>query len=291
MSAYLFVHFTGEDTERGEQIYFSVSKDGLHFKDLNNGQPVLTTDIGELGARDPFIVKNPITGEYFLIATDLRIYTGKGWDIAVHEGSRDILVFVSKDLICWSKVRSATIGIEKAGCVWAPEAVWDEAKKSFFVFFASMVDGKQRIYSTYTKDFKDFEDTKLYIERDNHVIDTTIIRAEGKYFRFSKDETVKNIIAEYSDSLTGEFKQINSKFLDELKGVEGPECYKLPDGRFALIVDRFATHKGYLPLITDSLKSGEFIEAADFDFGQSRKRHGGVIEISDEEYDNLIKSF
>lgn len=53
--AYLFVHFTGED-ENGEQIYFSVSKDGLHWMDLGSG-PALVSDIGEKGVRDPFSCK------------------------------------------------------------------------------------------------------------------------------------------------------------------------------------------------------------------------------------------
>ena len=33
MAGYLFVHFTGEDKD-GEQIYFSLSRDGLHWEDL-----------------------------------------------------------------------------------------------------------------------------------------------------------------------------------------------------------------------------------------------------------------
>lgn len=49
--AYLLVHFTGE-SENGEQIYFSVSQDGLHWTDLGNG-PAVISDIGEKGVRDP----------------------------------------------------------------------------------------------------------------------------------------------------------------------------------------------------------------------------------------------
>ena len=40
MAGYLFVHFTGEQ-QYGEQIYFSISRDGLHWKDLNGHRPVL----------------------------------------------------------------------------------------------------------------------------------------------------------------------------------------------------------------------------------------------------------
>lgn len=39
MSGYLFVHFTGEHKD-GEQVYFSISKDGLYYKDLKSGAPL-----------------------------------------------------------------------------------------------------------------------------------------------------------------------------------------------------------------------------------------------------------
>lgn len=38
--------------------------------------------IGECGVRDPFPVKNPLNGRYYLIATDLRIEKGEGWQVA-----------------------------------------------------------------------------------------------------------------------------------------------------------------------------------------------------------------
>nr|MCR4744000.1 family 43 glycosylhydrolase [Lachnospiraceae bacterium] len=51
---YLFAHFTGT-----EQIYFSDSKDGLDWKMLNDGDPVLKSTLGEKGLRDPFIMRSP----------------------------------------------------------------------------------------------------------------------------------------------------------------------------------------------------------------------------------------
>ena len=46
--AYLFTHFIGEQPQ-GEQIYFSLSKDGLHWKDLHDGKPVICSEVGECG--------------------------------------------------------------------------------------------------------------------------------------------------------------------------------------------------------------------------------------------------
>ena len=51
MSGYIFVHFTGEQKD-GEQIYFSISRDGLHWKDLNDGKPILYSETGMKGVRD-----------------------------------------------------------------------------------------------------------------------------------------------------------------------------------------------------------------------------------------------
>lgn len=298
MAGYLFVHFTGEQKD-GEQIYFSVSRDGLHWTDLNDGKPVLYSHIGECGVRDPFPVKNPLNGRYYLIATDLRIEKGEGWQAAQERGSRDIIIWESEDLIHWEKERAHTVGIREAGCVWAPEAVFDEEEQAFLVFFASKVkcDGeetaKHRIYAAYTKDFITFSDTFLYMERERDVIDTTILRSSGKYYRISKDETDSRLILEEADSLRRDFKQIACPVFKKLKGVEGPEGYLLPDGRsWCVIADQFAEGKGYLPMITEDLSSGDFtiLEKEKYDLGRTKKRHGGVLELSDAEYERLIKA-
>lgn len=297
-TGYLFVHFTGEDTAEGEQIYFAISEDGLHWTDCTEGeQPVLRTELGEKGARDPFIIRDMQGNGYYLIATDLRIATGKGWTDAVTNGSRSILVWKSEDLIRWSKPKLVEVGIPEAGCVWAPEVVYDRTREDYFIFFASNVkvagekEAKHRIYFTRTKDFDHFSETKKYIERDYDVIDTTIVEYDGLYYRFSKNETTKHIDVDVADDLESkEFKKVKSETLEQLYGVEGPEIYPLPEeGKWCLIVDRFMEGKGYLPLITDNLVKGEFRILSDdeFDMGSNRKRHGGVMKLTAEEYQRL----
>jgi len=132
MAAYLFAHFIGEE-KNGEQIYFSVSQDGLHWKDLNYGKPVLLSQIGTCGVRDPFLVRHPQTGTVYLIATDLRIEAGKGWKDAQENGSRSIIIWKTDDFVHWTKGRSCEVGIPGAGCVWAPEAVYDREKAADMV--------------------------------------------------------------------------------------------------------------------------------------------------------------
>ena len=299
MAGYLFVHFTGEDRD-GEQVYFSVSRDGLHWRDLNQGKPVLRSKIGMRGVRDPFPVRDPESGRIYLIATDLRIEAGNGWEAAQYRGSRDLIVWETEDLVHWSEERACTVGVPGAGCVWAPEAVYDNEKEQFFVFWASMTqkkgepESKQKIYASWTKNFREFSEPFLYLERDTHVIDTSIIADQGWYYRISKDETNKCLVLERGKTLTGVFQPVKSRTLEELKGVEGPEAYLLPDNRtWCLIADRFHENRGYLPMLSRNLEKGELeiLPDGSYDMGKSMKRHGGVLALSDQEYDRLMQAF
>lgn len=178
--------------------------------------------------------------------------------------------------------------------VWAPEAVFDREKDAFLVFFASKVSGKHKIYAAYTKDFEEFSDTFLYIEKEMDVIDTTILESDGQYYRISKDETDKRLVMGKSGSLMGEFVRIDSQALDSLEGVEGPEGYRMPDGKtWCLIADQFQAGKGYLPMLTEDLSGGNFcvLSPHEYDMGGTRKRHGGVLQVTDEEYQRLLTWF
>jgi hypothetical protein len=290
---FLFAHFTGE-TEDGEQVYFAASRDGLNWHDLNGGKPALRSGIGEKGARDPFILKSEIDGMYRVIATDLRIAGGKGWESAQYRGSRSIVIWESPDLVCWSQARLAEVGIPDAGCVWAPEAVYDRDEGNYLVFWASMVrepgeaEAKQRIYGSRTRDFREFGTPVKYLEKSSHVIDTTIVSDGGIFYRISKNESTKTIEVDRGTTLEGkDFEPVPSPFLDALEGVEGPIAFRFPDGRtWCLLVDRFATDGGYVPLVSRDLASGRFepLPSSSYDMGENKKRHGSILPLSDEEY-------
>ncbi len=292
-TGYLFTHFTGEHKD-GEQVYLSLSRDGLHWNDLNGGEVVLTSAVGEAGARDPFILRNQITGKYNIIASDLRIEAGKGWEIAQYAGSRCLLVWESENLVDWNGPELHEVGIPTAGCVWAPEAIYDEENQNYLVFWASMVleegdeEPRQRIYASRTTDFHSFTPAEKYQEGPNHIIDTTMLKVGEYYYRFSKDETVKNIRLEKSKSLEkGSFEPVNCPVLDDLMGVEGPEIFKFNDREeWCLIVDCFAADTGYLPLVSTDIGSGQLriLDNGEYDFGVNKKRHGGILPITEEEY-------
>lgn len=296
---YLFVHFAGE-TENGEQIYFSASRDGLHWTDLNRGEPVLCSTLGEKGVRDPFILRSELDGNYYIMATDLRIASGKGWQTARSSGSKKILLWKSSRLFDWSNPWEYEVPMEQAGCVWAPEACYDEERKAYLVFWASLTQEasesrpKFKFFCSYTKDFLSFSVPKKYMERERSVIDLTIIRDGGVYYRFIKDEETGGIVGDFGHDLQGPFEPLPLDSLRQITGVEGPLVFPLPNKKaWCLMVDRFKERAGYLPLISLDLKKADFIPVppTEYDLGVSKKRHGSVLTLSEKEYKNLLEAY
>ena len=206
---YLFAHFTGsEGSATDEQMYFATSKNGLTWHDTRDaGDPVLTSNVGESGVRDPYLVRSPEGDKFYLIATDLSIYHRGGWgkdNPAVnYNGSLNLVVWESTDLVNWSTPYLTDVasripagnGKTQAAMAWAPEALWDEQAKQYIVYWATTssadeqsggtADPTNMYYST-TRDFRTFTDPVKWIDWKESVIDTTMIKADdGYYYRVS----------------------------------------------------------------------------------------------------------
>jgi sucrose-6-phosphate hydrolase SacC (GH32 family) len=299
-TAYLFVYFTGESSN-GEQTYFSVSRDGLNWIDLNNSEPVLISNVGEKGVRDQTIIRSEDGSKYWILATDLRIASGKGWDAAQHNGSKSLVIWESSDLVNWSAPRLVNVAssIPSAGCVWAPEAIYDETTGYYVVYWATVsplngVD-KARIYYSTTKDFVTFSEAKLYIDRSGtqDIIDTQIIKVDGKYkyIRASKEGQINH---EGSNSILGTWTPIgNISHLGYTAAqVEGPIFFKFNnENKWGLLVDQYAAGKGYLPLVSNDLTSTNnyrVLSTSEYSLGANKKRHGSILNITDKEYNALV---
>ena len=298
-SAYLFVHFVGRETDANcEQIYFSVSEDGQNWRTLNGGAPVLTSTVGEKGVRDPYILRGN-DGKYFIIATDLSIYERRGdsnrWTTCQTSGSKNIVVWESDNLTDWSEASLVKVAADNAGCTWAPEAVYDPEKDMYMVFWASKISDdnytKQRVYRSYTSDFKTFTEPEAYIDTDVSNIDTTIISHEGIYYRFTKNETKSSVIMEKSTELSGRWTDVAAYNLDEMTGYEGPTAYKINgENKWCLLLDYYSKSQGYKPFVTDDITEGVFTQADAFEF-DGIYRHGTVMPITQAEYDALIEKY
>lgn len=291
-TAYLFAHFVNTEGDAScEQIYFSISEDGQNWTTLNDGKPVLTSTVGELGVRDPYILRGQ-DGKYFIIATDLSIYNRRDdsnrWGTCQTSGSKSIVVWESDDLVNWSEASLVKVSVDNAGCTWAPEAIYDPDKGAYMVFWASKVSddnyATQRVYRSYTKDFKTFTPAEVYIDGGNiSNIDTTIIEHEGYYYRFTKNESKSTVIMEKARNLSDEWKAVDTYTLGTMTGYEGPTIYKLNgEDKWCLLLDFYSKSKGYKPFVTTDLAAGSFTAANDFVF-DGTYRHGTVMPITAEE--------
>jgi hypothetical protein len=293
---FLFVTFNSEATSMGEQVYFGLSQDGRHWEALNHAAPVLVSALGEKGVRDPFILRSHEGERFYLVATDLSIHRNPSWERAVHRGSQSIVIWESDDLVRWPPPRLVKVAANDAGCTWAPEAIYDEDTQDYLVFWASTNGSdnfaKQRIWASRTRDFKTFSQPFVYIDKSYHVIDTDIVRDQGHYYRFSKDEQFKAITLEVADTLLGPWHDVAGFSLATLQGYEGPQCFLLepaaPDTppTWCVLLDYYSKRAGYQPFLSHDLARGQFTPASDFSF-PFRFRHGAVLPITTEEYDRL----
>jgi hypothetical protein len=301
-SAYLFVHFVGnESSALQEQVYFSVSSDGKSWHTINGGEPLLVSTVGECGVRDPFIMRGK-NGRFFLIATDLSIYNRRDssnrWQECQREGSKNIVVWESSDLVNWGNGRLVRIAPQNMGCVWAPEAIYDPEKDAYMLFWASKIadDDYQtkRIYKSYTRDFTRFTAPELYIDGgDISNIDTTITYNNGMYYRFTKNESRSSVTMMRCEYLCGTWQSVVDYSLNGVAGncvtgYEGPTVFKLNgEDKWCLLLDCYSKGLGYKPFITDNLDSGRFVSTDDFSF-DATYRHGTVIPITAAEYNRLL---
>jgi hypothetical protein len=295
---YLFVTFKGEQNPMAEQIYFALSKDGRNWQALNNAEPMLVSKVGEKGVRDPYLLRAHDGKAFYLLATDLSIARNGDWGRAVRAGSNAIIIWESTDLVNWSKLRRVPVAPLDAGCTWAPEAIFDEDTGDYLAFWASTTRRddfeKHRIWAARTKDFRKFSAPFIYIEKPLPVIDTTIVRDGGKYYRFTKDEKFKAITMEESEKLAGPWRDVPGFSLARLVGFEGPECYPVQTAPgeppvWCLILDYYSKGEGYQLFVTNDLASGKFAPAGGL-ASPFRFRHGSVLSLTEAEYQALEKA-
>ncbi|WP_407709960.1 glycoside hydrolase family 43 protein [Arthrobacter nitrophenolicus] len=310
-AGYLFAYFTSAAESDGEQVHFALSAgpQPLDWQVLNGGRPVLHSTVGEQGVRDPFLLRAAgLRGErarYYLLATDLciaRRNPATAWEDCIRAGSRSIVVWESEDLVSWTDPRLVEVAPPDAGNAWAPEAAYDAASGTYLVYWASTLtpgsgDGSSyhRMLCANTTDFKSFTPARVWIDRGWSVIDSTVVQADGYFYRFSKDELsadssspdAKFITAERSDTLDSTQYSVVATGIgkNELVHGEGPIIVRGPgpDSWF-LFIDEFG-HRRYTAFTSDSPASDTWTPVpAAMPPGAS---HGSILALTAGEYERL----
>ncbi|WP_150955352.1 alpha-L-arabinofuranosidase C-terminal domain-containing protein [Microbacterium testaceum] len=222
LEGYFFPFFTGESTTTDEEISFATSRgdDPKNWLTLHDGKPVLSSDQGEQGIRDPFVMRSADGDRFYMLSTDLNMFDRYNGDFgrAQEVGSRKLNVWQSDDLATWSPLRQITVSSELAGNTWAPEATWDPDRGEYVVYWASNLypsastagrkasDTHNRMMMVTTRDFVTFSEPKPWVDvkrgAGKGTIDATVVRDGDTYYRFIKDEASMTVRQERSTDLT-----------------------------------------------------------------------------------------
>lgn len=303
--AYLFVHFRETRSPEGEQVHFGISKDGFHWEEVNHGKPVLWSYLGEKGVRD-FTITRLQDGRFVILATDLSLayefrfkYKNSWQEVGTH-GSKNLMMWESKDLIHWEPQRELHLGNEDFGMLWAPDIIYDKNDDSYIVHWSSNHKDQNFqhscIYYSRTKDFETFSEPKILFKGEAPCIDSAMYEENGKYFLFVKSTKNPCRVQMFeSNNITGPFT-IKDSFEKAMDGVidstyEAPTAFRAEDDRWVLMLDWFGTknasEQGYIPFLADSMESGDFKRSeSSFSFPYGYK-HGTALEITMEEYERL----
>ncbi|MFC4069787.1 family 43 glycosylhydrolase [Actinoplanes subglobosus] len=309
---YLFSYFTGEGYSNGEQVYNALSNGNnpLSWREINNGNPVLTSTLGTQGLRDPFIIRSPEGDKFYQIATDLKIYGNGDWDASQRTGSKSIMVWESTDLVNWTDQRLVKVSPDTAGNTWAPEAFYSKELGAYVVFWASKLYAEndpnhtgstynKMMYAT-TRDFHTFSEPKVWKDPGYSVIDSTVIENNGVYHRITKDERnnssnspcSKFLIQEKSTDLLSTNWDFQAECIGSgaLSQGEGPLVFKSnTEQKWYLFIDEYGG-RGYVPFSTTDLNSGVWTPEPTYTM-PSRPRHGTILPVTKAEYDRISAKY
>ncbi|KAM5385601.1 hypothetical protein ACJZ2D_000800 [Fusarium nematophilum] len=292
---YAFLYFSNRD----ENIYMAVSNgnDALSFTELNNGQPVLISTKGDGGVRDPFILRSAEGDKSYILATDLFIGCGTTWGDASRFGSRHLEICIAIQL--WQHLGSRGIFRDELGkhvVYWASGIYYDETNPD-----REPIEYQRMVYAT-TDDFVTFsEPTVWQDEPPRGRIDSTVIKEDGLYYRFTKAtvDGCADVVQESSNSLAAgleDWKRVASCIGKNTgtEEVEGPSIFRTKcrddnGSRYILLADEFGGD-GYVRIESTDLASGHWTLSGNLSYPVS-PRHGTIILLTSKELEGIKEAF
>lgn len=236
LAGYLLVYFK----DQNQSAYLAISTDGYTFTDINGGQPIfIGSQLAEQkGVRDPHITRGP-DGAFYLAMTDLHIFGKRAgfrdteWERPVEKygwgNNRAIVLMKSYDLIHWThsdfRVDKAFPELGDIDCSWAPETIYDPARKKMMVYFTIRYNNKDcYLYSSYTDD--NFTKLETIPERITDIVglDGDITKVGEKYQMFYVSGA--KVLHAVSDRINQGYKPEDKRIDPEKVSTEAPNVFK-----------------------------------------------------------------
>ena len=310
---YLYCHMSRD----GEWTAFALSRDGIHWHDLNKGREVYDTrKISEIegGARDAYITRAADGHSFVMLTTDMCVARSRKWD------NYGMNLLRSDDLIHWT---ACTFDFRKGPqifCnpespdvykdystirrVWAPQAIWDPTYRwkdgtrgGYFIYYSLLNDkeeGYDRMYYSYAdRSFTRLTKPRLLFDWGYATIDADInyVRADGKYHMLIKKEGGKpGIFTTKAKKLTGPWPQPDDNDFVSFEGkrkCEGSSAFQIAgdDGWRVGYVEYSSRPARYRICKADKYLS-HFNSPQDI-IGVAAPQHGSFMALTKDEYERL----
>ncbi|MDF2644783.1 MAG: hypothetical protein K0Q73_588 [Paenibacillus sp.] len=273
-----------------EELHYAYSRNGLHWYELNDNEPVWASSLGEGILRDPFISKGP-DGKWHLVFTIRPLGPSIGYA-------------TSDDLIHWKEEKALPVmkDIPDTFNSWAPEFAYDPVQEDFLIYWASSVGkdlSNSKHYCTRTKDWKTFSKTELFYDPGFQTIDASLAEHEGKYYMAIKDESHVYEPITYthppmnfltvSDQLEGPYERIAGVQTPDY--TEGPEFLWVDsEKKWLLYYDYWAYGKFGVMESTDMIHWSNELDEEMIRFPY-RARHATMFPISEQELQLLLDKY
>ena len=316
---YLYCHMS----DRGEWTAYAISRDGLHFHDLINGDSIFSATehaLIEGGTRDAYICRTHDGSGYLMVTTDMktanRLKIGKKevWD------NYGIDLHRSSDLINWESVtfdfrKGPSIFSDPAAedvyrdwsgvnRVWAPQIFWDpsyvwpDGKKGGYMVYYSMwnrdEDRYDRMFYSYADEsFTTLTKPRLLLDWGYATIDADInyLTSDSLFHMMIKKEGgTPGLFTATAERLTGPWSApVDDDYVDfeGNKKCEGVSAFQLigEDTWRIAYIEYSSRPKNYRICQADRFMRN-FSNPQNIE-GVNGPQHGSFMRLTKEEYDRL----
>jgi hypothetical protein len=279
--------FAASKEDGKDGVYFAVSKDGYHWKLVNDGRPIVKqSQRGEL-MRDPFVQRAP-DGTFRMVWT---------WST----GTPAVIGYsTSSNLAFWTEQRQLPVvaAVPAARNAWAPAIYYEPDKKDWLILWSSTVLAKgntgdaldNRIYATTTTEFKHFTPAKLFFDPGYAVAGATLVPVsdkEGKNnLRFTDERlapTVNRIAAAAGPTIDGPWLDLELPLAEA--GTEAPAAIPVTGG-YLVYYDHDGAPRHYGAAFSADLQHWSDVSSSiSLPEGMS---HGSLLHLETGEYNLLL---
>lgn len=316
---YLYCHMSGN----GEWTAYALSRDGIHFHDLIDGNPVM--DVKEHariegGQRDAYICRRHDGKGYLMVTTDMRVSSFRELEKASEWENYGIDLLVSDDMIHWESV---TFDFRKGSSifsnpdskdvyedwstinrVWAPQIIWDEnyvwadGKKGGYMIYFSMLNRAEekydRMYYSYADEtFTQLTKPQLLFDWGYATIDADInyVPADNSFHMMIKKEGgTPGIFTTKSETLLGPWPEpVADDYVDfeGNKKCEGASAFQLiGDSTWCVAYIEYSSWPRNYRICKADQYIRNFHSPQNIQ-GVSAPQHGSFMRLTKEEYERL----